>query len=136
MNAVDTNILLYVHDPRDPVKQARAASFVQSLTEGALLWQVACEYLAASRKLEPLGYDRSQAWQDLHDLRQVWTTLLPSWSVLDRAQNLLGSYSLSYWDAMIMAACLEGGVARLYSEDFDAYPRVDGLEIINPLRET
>ncbi|KDR59087.1 hypothetical protein APPUASWS_001250 [Arthrospira platensis str. Paraca] len=23
-----------------------------------LLWQVACEYLAASRKLEPLGYDR------------------------------------------------------------------------------
>jgi predicted nucleic acid-binding protein len=136
MNAVDTNILLYVHDPRDPVKQATAASFIQSLTDGALLWQVACEYLAASRKLEPLGYDRSQAWQDLHDLRQVWTTLLPSWSVLDRAQNLLSSYSLSYWDAMIMAACLEGGVARLYSEDFDAYPRVDGLEIINPLRGT
>lgn len=136
MNAVDTNILLYVHDPRDPVKQAAAASFVQSLTDGALLWQVACEYLAASRKLEPLGYDRSQAWQDLHDLQQIWTTLLPGWNVLDRAQNLLGSYSLSFWDAMIMAACLEGGVARLYSEDFDAYPRLDGLEIINPLRGT
>jgi hypothetical protein len=24
MNAVDTNVLLYVHDPRDPVKQAIA----------------------------------------------------------------------------------------------------------------
>jgi predicted nucleic acid-binding protein len=27
----------------------------------------------------------------------------------------------------------EAGVVRLYSEDFDAYPRVDGLEIVNPL---
>ena len=26
MNAVDTNILLYVHDPRDPAKQAAAGS--------------------------------------------------------------------------------------------------------------
>jgi hypothetical protein len=30
---------------------------------------------------------------------------------------------------MIIAACLEGGVTRLYSEDFDAYPQVDGLEV-------
>lgn len=27
MNAVDTNILIYVNDPRDPVKQGIAASF-------------------------------------------------------------------------------------------------------------
>jgi predicted nucleic acid-binding protein len=33
---------------------------------------------------------------------------------------------------MIIAACMEGGVTRLYSEDFDAYSRVDGLEIVNP----
>ena len=85
MNAVDTNILFYVHDPRDPAKQATAASLVQSLTDGVLLWQVACEYLAASRKLEPLGYRRSQAWEDIRDLRRVWTTILPSWGVLDRA---------------------------------------------------
>lgn len=35
---------------------------------------------------------------------------------------------------MIIAACLEGGVTRLYSEDLDAYPRVDGLEIVNPFK--
>ncbi|ELS46026.1 hypothetical protein C789_4169 [Microcystis aeruginosa FACHB-905 = DIANCHI905] len=37
-------------------KQAIAASLVANLTEGVLIWQVACEYLAASRKLEPFGY--------------------------------------------------------------------------------
>jgi predicted nucleic acid-binding protein len=63
MNAVDTNILIYVNDPRDPVKQTIAASLVSALVDGVLIWQVACEYLAASRKLEPFGYDRAQAYQ-------------------------------------------------------------------------
>src|SRR5438445_11497511 len=100
MNAVDTNILLYIHDPRDPVKQARGASLVQSLTDGVLLWQVACEYLSASRKLEPCGYSRSQAWQDIRDLRRGWTTLLPRWSVLDNAEQLQRDTHLSTWSAM------------------------------------
>jgi predicted nucleic acid-binding protein len=134
MNAVDTNVLLYVHAPRDPVKQAVAASLLRSLTDGVLLWQVACEYLAASRKLEPLGYSSSQAWQDIRDLRRVWTTILPGWGVLDQAERLLSTYRLSFWDGMVIATCLEGGVGRLYSEDFDAYPRVDGLEIANPFK--
>ena len=72
MNAVDTNILIYVNDPRDPAKQSIAASLVSSLTDGVLIWQVACEYLAASRKLEPLGYDRVQGYQYIRDLQQVW----------------------------------------------------------------
>jgi hypothetical protein len=43
MNAVDTNVLLYVH----VTKQVIASNLLQSLTDGVLLWQVACEYLAA-----------------------------------------------------------------------------------------
>jgi predicted nucleic acid-binding protein len=134
MNAVDTNVLLYVHDPRDRVKQATAATLLRSLTDGVLLWQVACEYLAASRKLEPFGYNRLHAWQDIDDLRRVWTTILPSWRVLEQAERLLAAYSLSFWDAMIVAACQEGQVTRLYSEDFDAYPQLNGLQIVNPFR--
>jgi len=134
MNAVDTNVLIYAHDARDLQKQAAATSLIQSQTEGVLLWQVSCEYLAASRKQEPQGYSAKQAWQDILDLQSVWTTLLPNWKVLERGQSLRGSYSLSFWDALILAACLEGGVDRLYTEDFDAYPAVNGLEVINPFQ--
>lgn len=35
---------------------------------------------------------------------------------------------------MIIAACLEGGVTRLYSEDFDAYAHVDSLQIVDPFK--
>jgi hypothetical protein len=68
MNAVDTNVLLYVHDPRDLDKQATAAALLESLTDGVLLWQVACEYIAASRKLQPFGYSFTQAWEDINRL--------------------------------------------------------------------
>ena len=132
MNAVDTNVLLYAHDPRDKAKQQTAIGLIQSLSDGVLLWQVACEYLAASRKLAPFGYSMNEAWQDVHDLRQLWATALPTWEVHERAKHLLARYHLSFWDAMIVAACLEVGITRLYTEDFDAYTRIDSLDVINP----
>ena len=134
MNAVDTNVLIYARDPRDSVKQATAMALLSSLTDGVLLWQVACEYIAASRKLEPFGYDLTQALDDLADMRIAWKTILPSWAVMDRAQQLLTRYHLSFWDGLLIAACLEGGVTRLYSEDFDASAQAEGVEIVNPFK--
>ena len=60
MNAVDTNVLIYAKDRRDPRKQAIAEALIRDLRDGMLLWQVACEFLAASRKL-----DRSRLPYDL-----------------------------------------------------------------------
>ena len=133
MNAVDTNILIYVNDPRDPVKQGVATSLISDLTDGVLLWQVACEYLAASRKLESLGYDRVQAYQYIRDLQQVWYTALPTWSMIDGAENLMSRFSLSHWDSMMIAACLEANVQTLYTEDL-GYSSIDGLGIVNPFK--
>ncbi|MGA1386667.1 MAG: PIN domain-containing protein [Flavobacteriaceae bacterium] len=131
MKAVDTNILIYINDARDPIKQSIAASLVASLTDGVLIWQVACEYLAASRKLEQWGYNRAQAYQYIRDLQEVWYTVLPTWSVINRAEGLMSRFSLSHWDSMIISACLEASVETLYTEDF-GYSEIDGLKIINP----
>lgn len=49
-----------------------------------------------------------------------------------RAEELMRRYSLSSWDALLVAACLEAGVTRLYTEDFDDSVRAEGLEVINP----
>ena len=78
MNAVDTNVLLYVHDYRDPAKQATAKTIINSLSDAVLLWQVACEYIAAARKFAPLGYSRDKAWQDIHKLRGIWAAQVPT----------------------------------------------------------
>ena len=133
MNAVDTNILIYVNDPRDSVKQGVAISLVSALTEGILLWQVACEYLAPSRKLESLGYNRAQAYQYIRDLQQIWYTALLIWSVINRAEDLMSRFNLSHWDSMIIAACLEVNVQTLYTEDL-GYSSINGLVIVNPFK--
>lgn len=132
MNAVDTNVLIYAHDVRDSRKQEIAVRLIASLTDGVLLWQVACEYVAAARKLERLGFDLQQVWADLDALRRVWRAVTPTWQTMFRARVLLDRYSLSSWDALLVAACLDGGVTRLYSEDFDNSVRATGLEIVNP----
>lgn len=132
MNAVDTNILLYVHDPRDPAKQQIASALVQSMISGALLWQVACEYLAASRKLEPLGFKQQEAWQELKRLQSIWQLILPNWKHLAYAESLLHQHSLSFWDALLIAVAADEGVSTLYSEDFSGLGTIGGLTIVNP----
>ena len=131
MTAVDTNILFYAHDSRDQRKQQIAVDLMRSLTDAALLWQVACEYLWASRKLEPQGFSYPDALADVSGLRHAWTPVSPSWSVLDRLPALRAQ-GFSHWDSLLIGTCLEAGVDRLMSEDFREIRRVEALEIVNP----
>ena len=88
--------------------------------------------IAASRKLVASGYNVEMAWKDIRKLQTVWETKLPTLAVLIRAEDLMRRYSLSSWDALIVAACIEAGVTRLYTEDFDDSVRAEGLEVVNP----
>jgi predicted nucleic acid-binding protein len=135
MNAVDTNVLIYAHDSRCPAEQAIATELITTLEDGALHWQVACEYIAASRKLAPLGFELEDAWAELDRLMKSWTVLLPNWTVLSDARALQGRYSLSFWDALLVAACLAADIQVLYTQDFAAYSEIDGMKIVDPFAE-
>lgn len=134
MTAIDTNILFYAHDRRDERKMRIAASVIESLDDGVLLWQVACEYLAVSRKLESQAYSYRDALEDIEDLRLGWDTILPVWGVMGRVLGLR-SKGFSHWDALLVGTCLESGVNRLISEDFPETKRVDSLQIVDPFEE-
>ena len=56
MIAIDTNILIYACDQADPRRQKIALDLIADTQDGVLLWQVACEFLAASRKLDKQGF--------------------------------------------------------------------------------
>jgi predicted nucleic acid-binding protein len=57
---------------------------------------------------------------------------IPSDSVFQVSFDLRSRFSLSHWDAMLLAACKEAGVTTLYSEDMSAGTDYDGLTIVNP----
>lgn len=131
MNAVDTNVLTYACDQRDPRKQAIALDLIARLTDGVLLWQVACEFIAAPRKLAGCGFTADDAWDRLATLLRIFPLVPPAPIVLLRARPLHVERRISFWDATIIAAALEAGVGRMYSEDLPGGD-VDGLEIVNP----
>ena len=56
MIALDTNILIYACDKADASRQNVALDLISNAHDGVLLWQVACEFVAASRKLKHQGF--------------------------------------------------------------------------------
>lgn len=100
--------------------------------DGVLPWQVACEFIAASRKLSPQGFTATEAWQRLAEFLALFPLILPTPAVLDRARALHLQQQWAFWDAVLVSACLDAGVTRLYSEDLPGRTKIDSLEIVSP----
>jgi predicted nucleic acid-binding protein len=132
MVALDTNVLIYACDKADPSRQQVALDLVSNAHGGVLLWQVACEFVAASRKLKDQGFTTVDAWNRLADYRTIFPLIVPNVRALERARVLHSEAGWSFWDAMIVASCLERGVSRLYSEDLPGRAPPGQLEIVNP----
>lgn len=137
MIAVDTNVFIYALDADDPAKQTKAQDLLQRLMQTAssvvLPWQVACEMLGNLRKREAAGRI-SSTMVEAHfaNIFAMFPLAIPSAAVLQKYFDLFSRFSLSHWDAMLLAACKEAGVTALYSEDMDATTDYDGLRVINP----
>ena len=132
MIALDTNLLIYACDKSDLRRQQIALDTIAEATEGVVLWQVACEFIAASRKLGGQGFTPKDAWNRLTEFLGVFPLVLPTPDGLSRARSLHLTHGVSFWDALIVAACLEGGVDLLYSEDLPNQPSYESLKVINP----
>ena len=137
MNAIDTNIVAYTFDTTAPVKQTLARQLLYNLIlkphETILLWQVAVEFLACLRKAERKGLlTGEQVKVNFREVLQLFSLKFPTAKVFERGFVLHERYSLSHWDSLLVAACLEAGVTCLYSEDMQHGADYDGVNIVNP----
>lgn len=137
MNAIDTNLLVYMIDETDHAKHVSAIEFLNQLStvETVLPWQTCVEFLAWLRRAEQHGRmtpDRVEA--DFNAVRHRFAISIPSENVLDIAIDLKRRHSLSHWDSLLLAACIEAGVDTLYSEDMGDGVVYDSVTVINPLK--
>ena len=134
MIALDTNVLIYACDKADPARQQVAFDLISNTTDAVILWQVACEFIAASRKLARQGFTATDAWARLSEFLDICPLVTPTGStVLDRAKSLHLTHHVSFWDAMILAACLDAGASLLYSEDIPGAD-ISGIRVVNPFK--
>ena len=135
MTAIDTNILIYARDARDARKQAIASRLITSVDDAVLLWQVACEFVAASRKLRSPEYGEREAWRNILALAEIWPLCLPSRDAILAAQEICETHSLSTWDTLLIGACVSANVTLLYSEDLQNGAMIRGVKIVNPFAQ-
>lgn len=134
MIAVDTNVLVYAVDANETVKGPRAVALLEELAslQAVLLWQVLCEFGAALSRRQATGQLKIQVPEVVDAWLDIFPIVFPSRAVLSTAWRLHSQFQVSYWDAMLLAACRDAGITRLYTEDLQSQPIIEGIEIVNP----
>jgi len=132
---VDTNVLVYGEDPRDPNKHQKAIEVLAALASagtGAVSVQILGEFFSATtRRIKPplSRESASEAVARLYEALTVYDLRGPM--VLDALRGV-NQYRISYYDALIWATARYHGVPFLLSEDLNAGQIIEGVQIINP----
>lgn len=133
---LDTNILVYMFDETDPIKRQRAARLVSDSlvnSRGCISYQVVQETLnVLIRRLDVSIASASQMLEDI--LMPLWQ-VNPTQSLYRSSLTVQERYGFSYYDSLIVAAALEAGCTRLYTEDLQHGQQIQQLTVIDPFRD-
>jgi predicted nucleic acid-binding protein len=131
---VDTNILVYAHDVDAGGKHLIAKEKVESLWRRPILPCISIQVL------QELYVNLIKKKVSIPDAQETVLNYL-EWDVVDNDRFLLiegirfqGKWSLSLWDALIIAAAKRAKAKELWSEDLNAGQSYEGIVVINPLQ--
>ena len=137
---VDTNVLVYRFDARDPVKQRRAAEILREglPADGVVLaHQCIVEFVAAvTRPRKDLGgaplltLDRARL--EAEELMAQFPVLYPDREIVLTALRATAMYGFSWFDAHLWAYAEVNGVAEILSEDFEHGRHYGAVRVVNP----
>jgi len=135
---VDTNIVVYKHDPRYPEKQRRAIELLRrGLDDGSLriAHQVVIEFVAAvSRPIPGMGplLAPADARREAEELISEFPVLYPNEQVIRMALRGAAAYDLSWFDAHLWAYAEYYGLQELISEDLQDGRLYGTVRVVNP----
>jgi predicted nucleic acid-binding protein len=133
---VDTNILIYAHDPASGSKRDRARQLIEQLWQsgqGVLSTQVLQELCVNLRRkvARPLPVDEIQ--QLIHDYLS-WEVIVNTPQSTIQALEIELRYKVSFWDALVINAAETAGAAILYSEHLATGQKYGSVRVMNPLK--
>lgn len=137
---VDTNVLVYRHDPRFPAKQEIAREILRrGLVSDRIVLphQAVLEFVAAvSRPRTDLGgaplLTLGEALRAAEELVRLFPLIYPDEEVLVTAMRGVSSYQLSWFDAHLWAYAEVNGLDEILSEDFEHGRHYGSVRTIDP----
>jgi len=135
---VDTNVLVYRHDPRYPDKKQVATEFMRRGLAGGSLrlpHQAIVEFVAVvSRPMiegRPL-LTPDEARREAEELVSTFEVLYPNETILRTALRGAAAYRLNWFDAHLWAYADYYGLEELVSEDFEHGRLYGTVRAVNP----
>lgn len=135
---IDTNVFIYLFDETNDRKRNIADRIVKTALEtrtARISHQVVQETLnVVTRKLpSPMTAENAQRFL-VQVLAPLWQ-IMPNIALYRRGLDVQARYGFSFYDSLIIAAALESGCTRLYSEDLQHGQQIEGMIIENPFKE-
>ena len=130
---VDTNILVYSFVPDDR-RHAPAVELIWTLMDSNHLrtsTQVLQQFFAVTTRKLPNPLTATQALAHIERFA-VCPVVINDVRTIRTAAGLASQDSLSFWDALLIAAALQSGARVLYTEDLQHNRNLHGLRIVNP----
>ncbi len=132
---LDSNVLIYSFDDKDPAKAQRASELIRqavATNEGVISYQVVQEFFnfALRRAAYPMTTREAEEYLD-RVLRRL-LSIYSSPALYVEALHLHGRYRLSWYDSLIVAAAMQANCDVLYSEDLQDGQRFGKMLVKNP----
>lgn len=131
---LDTNVLLYGVDDKDPAKRDRARAWIAICWQrrcGRISTQVLNEYYCNARKKFTSAISAGDARAEVRRY-QHWRPWAIDHPTVETAWAVESRYNLNYWDALMVAAAQQQGCALMLTEDMQHDQMIDKVRIVNP----
>lgn len=134
---IDTNILVYAHDPDEGWKHKIAVAILEKLWlegTGVLSTQVLQEFysVVTSKKKQPLASAEARQLMANYD---QWCSVQTDTQLLVSASLLHERHQVQWWDALIIEGAMRSGATTLLSEDMQHGQKFGLLTVRNPFIE-
>lgn len=132
---LDTNLIIYLYDARDPFKQSQAQQLLAHLTPQSntvLSTQTLAEF--ANVALRKFKFDWQTTQNQVNRLSLIFPVLPLTSDIVQEALQGVGHHQLSYWDAQYWALAKLHNIPIILSEDCHHEANFEGVSYINPLQ--
>jgi predicted nucleic acid-binding protein len=135
---IDTNVFVYQLQARDPRKAEIANRIIRRAVDtgdACISFQVVQECLSTALRKAEIPLDAATVGPYLETVLAPLYRIPASLGLYQRALTVQIRFRLSFYDALIVSAALEGGCDRLWSDDLQHGLRVERLTVEDPFRE-
>ncbi len=130
---LDSNLLIYSIDEKDPEKREHVQKFLDEIDKihvPVISTQTIGEFFNVTTRKLRIPKENSMILCNL--LKEKYPIYEISVENVYHALKISERTQFSYWDSLILAVAIDTGCTVVYSEDLNAGQIIEGVKIINP----